>query len=116
MEDKSKSDWAFKISWKLYFQCIAWGAVIEAPILAWFLSVKDDFHVSVIPGLLVFLQVVGFSLSYVLLAPFEHSLSESSQGLIGFPLIFFLQSIAYGTVIYVFKRKHELPSASDENR
>jgi hypothetical protein len=116
MQKKSKSIWSFKISWKLYLQCIAWGAVIEAPILAWFLSVRFQFHVSVIPALLVFLQIVGFALSYVLIAPFQHSLSENMQNLIGLPLIFFFQSIAFGTVIYGLKSKDELHSDGDKSR
>jgi hypothetical protein len=105
MEKQSKSVWSVKIAWKLYLQCIAWGAVIEAPLLAWFFSVRFQFHVSVIPALLVLLQIVGFALSYFLMVPFEHSLSESAQNLIGYPLIFLFQSIAFGTVIYGLRGK-----------
>ena len=91
MQKKSKSVWSFKISWKLYFECLAWGAAIEAPLLAWLLSVKDEFHVSIIPHLLFLVHIPGYLLTYPLLVSLHHLISNTAENRIGYSLLFFFR-------------------------
>jgi hypothetical protein len=111
--EEGKRVWPIKISWKLYFQCVAWGAVIEAPLLAWFVSEQGYLNVSAL--FVALFHMPGYLLAYPLIAPFHHRTSTMAEIRSGYSLLFFFQTIVIGTVIYIYRRKEVLPSDSDPN-
>jgi hypothetical protein len=111
--EKGKAGGPIKVSWKFYIQCVAWGAVIEAPLLAWDVSEQGYLNGSAL--FLMWFHMPGYLLSYHMLAPFRHSISSSAANRIGYSLIFFFQAILIGTVIYIFRRKGVIRSDSERN-
>src|SRR5262249_44075422 len=95
----------------LYFQCIAWGAAIEAPFLAGLVS--EEGYLNLTALLLMWFHMPGFVLAYPLTAPLHHRISTVAENRIGYASLFFFQAILIGTVIYGLKYKEVLPSTSD---
>jgi hypothetical protein len=101
---------------KLLGRGIAWGFLIEAPILAWFLSVQDRMHVSVIPGMLFVFHLGSYYLMRFFLWPVENHVSTSIFNWLGYSLMGCLQAIMIGSALFVSrlqkKRTSEAVAAS----
>src|SRR5205807_8601205 len=85
----------------LFGKCVAWGFVIEAPILAWFYSVRDRFHVSVIPGILFVFHFASYCLARIFLFPFERHISNETMNILGYPLLGIIQTVIIGSLLFI---------------
>jgi hypothetical protein len=100
------------MSWKLLGKCIAWGFVIEAPILAWSISVEDRSHVSVIPGILFVFHFASYGLTRISLFLFQQHLSNEMMNRLGFSLMGSFQAIIIGSLLFIGKLKKQHASES----
>jgi hypothetical protein len=101
--------------YKLFEKCVAWGFVIEAPILIWFYSVRDRFHVSVVPGILFVFHFVSYCLMRIFLLPFERHISDETMNTLGYPLMGIFQAIIIGSLFFIRKLKtHPLVAAKTD--
>jgi len=101
-------------SWKLFGKCVAWGFVIEAPILAWSISVEDRSHVSIIPGILFVFHFASYCLMRISLFPFERHLSSEMMNRLDFWLMGSFQAILIGSLLFIRKAKKQHASESKE--
>lgn len=99
--------------WKLLGRCIAWGFAIEAPILAWFLSVQDRMHVSMIPGILFVFHFASYALSVFLLRPLNGRISTVASNWLGISLMGCFQAILIGGLVFLAKLAKQRASMSE---
>src|SRR2546423_6368329 len=92
-------------SCKLFGKWLAWKFVIEAPIVVWFYSARDRFHVSVIPGILFVFHFASYCLMRISLFPFERHMSDETMNTIGYPLMGIFQAIIIGSLLFIRKLK-----------
>lgn len=85
-------------------RCIAWGFVIEAPMLWWLISVQNRLHSLILPALAAF-HMFSLYLSYAILWPFHKRMSESTANWIGFPMIGIFNAILIGCALFMFRFK-----------
>src|SRR2546430_3364906 len=90
---------------KLLASCMAWGFAIEAPMLAWFISVQDSMHVSVIPGMLFVFHLASYFLMRVFLSPIENHISMSAFNRLAYLLMGCLQAVIMGSTLFAFRRQ-----------
>ena len=93
---------------KLLARCVTWGFVIEAPILALFLSLQYRMHISVIPSILFVLHLPSYFLTGVLLAPLRAHISTVEYNWLFSSLMGCLQATIIGTLIFLAKLKDYL--------
>jgi hypothetical protein len=93
------------VKWKVFVRCIGWGVAIEAPILAWFLSIQDRMHVSMIPGMLFVPHVFSYGLTMLLLRPLHGHISKATENWLGFSLMGVFQVILIGGLLFLAKRR-----------
>jgi prolipoprotein diacylglyceryltransferase len=95
---------------RLLGRCIAWGFFIEAPVLAWFLSVQTRAHVSMIPGILFVFHFASYCLMRIFLFPFERRISDETMNWLGYSLIGCLQAIIIGCALFVHRLQKQRTS------
>jgi hypothetical protein len=88
---------------KLLGGCMAWGFAIEAPMLAWFISVQDRFHVSVIPGMLFVFHLASYFLMRLFLWPIENHVSTSAFERLAYLVMGCLQAIIIGSALFAVR-------------
>jgi hypothetical protein len=106
---------------KLLGGCMAWGAwgfAIEAPMLAWFISVQDRFHVSVIPGMLFVFHLASYFLMRLFLWPIENHVSTSAFERLAYLVMGCLQAIIIGSALFAVRlqRRQKLRSQVSASR
>ncbi len=92
-------------AWKSLGKCVVAGFAIEIPMLAWFLSVQDRMHVSMVPGVLFIFQLPGYFLMFVLMWPFKAHVSTATYNWVGELLLCCVQAVMIGGVLFLARLK-----------
>src|SRR6266481_5859571 len=86
---------------KMVGRCAMWGCAIEIPILAWFLLVQDQMHVSAIPGILFALHLPSYYLTSILLGPLKARVSAVEYNWLATSLMGCLQAAIIGMFFFL---------------